>query len=89
MTAVSLERAIAGPSILVSSQTLVQESSRSNVFLANFKRSHDERVKGQYSYFVQTSRSKSSLALDLKQAKGLEALKQIIAKADVSSAYVL
>lgn len=49
----------------------------------DFNRYHDKRVKGLCSHFVWTNRSKESLALDLKDKKDLEALKKIVAKADV------
>jgi crotonobetainyl-CoA:carnitine CoA-transferase CaiB-like acyl-CoA transferase len=49
----------------------------------DFARAYDTRVKGQSSHFVWTNRSKESLALDLKDAPSLDALKKIVAKADV------
>lgn len=51
--------------------------------LGDFNRYHDKRIKGQCSHFVWTNRSKESLALDLKDPRDLEALKTILAKADV------
>jgi crotonobetainyl-CoA:carnitine CoA-transferase CaiB-like acyl-CoA transferase len=49
----------------------------------DFARAYDTRVRGQSSHFVWTNRSKESLALDLKDAPQLDALKAIVAKADV------
>ncbi|MFQ3457915.1 CaiB/BaiF CoA-transferase family protein [Bradyrhizobium sp. UFLA01-814] len=49
----------------------------------DFARAYDSRVKGQSSHFVWTNRSKESLALDLKDLTQLDALKKIVAKADV------
>ncbi|KAK6391571.1 hypothetical protein LTR65_004406 [Meristemomyces frigidus] len=49
----------------------------------DFNRGHDQRAKGLCSHFVWTNRSKESLALDLKEPKDLDVLKQIVAKADV------
>lgn len=49
----------------------------------DFARDYDSRVKGQSSHFVWTNRSKESLALDLKDPMQLDALKTIVAKADV------
>ena len=49
----------------------------------DFARAYDTRVKGQSSHFVWTNRSKESLALDLKDAASLDALKKLVAKADV------
>lgn len=49
----------------------------------DFARAYDSRVRGQSSHFVWTNRSKESLALDLKDPLQLDALKAIVAKADV------
>jgi crotonobetainyl-CoA:carnitine CoA-transferase CaiB-like acyl-CoA transferase len=49
----------------------------------DFARAYDTRVKGQSSHFVWTNRSKESLALDLKDPPSREALKKLVAKADV------
>jgi itaconate CoA-transferase len=49
----------------------------------DFARAYDTRVRGQSSHFVWTNRSKESLALDLKDADSLAALKVLIARADV------
>ena len=49
----------------------------------DFARAYDTRVHGQSSHFVWTNRSKESLALDLKDAPQLDALKAIVAQADV------
>lgn len=84
ITVVSLEQAIAGPfctrqlADLGARVIKVERPGR-----GDFNRDHDQRVKGQCSHFVWTNRSKESLALDLKQANDLAALKQIAAKADV------
>ena len=84
ITVVSLEQAIAGP---LCTRQLADLGARvikiERPGRGDFNRDHDQRVKGLCSHFVWTNRSKESLALDLKQAKDLDALKQIIAKADV------
>jgi itaconate CoA-transferase len=49
----------------------------------DFARSYDKRARGLSSHFVWTNRSKESLALDLKQAKDLEIVRRLIARADV------
>ncbi|KAK5129550.1 hypothetical protein LTR08_003172 [Meristemomyces frigidus] len=84
ITVVSLEQAIAGPfctrqlADLGARVIKVERPGR-----GDFNRDHDQRVKGLCSHFVWTNRSKESLALDLKKPKDLDALKQILAKADV------
>lgn len=81
---VSLEQAIAGP---FCTRQLADLGARvikiERPGKGDFNRDHDQRVKGQCSHFVWTNRSKESLALDLKQPKDLDALKKIVAKADV------
>ena len=49
----------------------------------DFARAYDTRVRGLSSHFVWTNRGKESLALDLKDASSLDALKSIVATADV------
>jgi itaconate CoA-transferase len=81
---VSLEQAIAGPFCtrqLADLGARVIKIERPGA--GDFNRYHDKRVKGLCSHFVWTNRSKESLALDLKEPKDLDALKKIIAKADV------
>ena len=84
ITVVSLEQAIAGPfctrqlADLGARVIKVERPGR-----GDFNRDHDQRVRGLCSHFVWTNRSKESLALDLKQAQDLDALKQVVAKADV------
>jgi itaconate CoA-transferase len=81
---ISLEQAIAGPFCtrqLADLGARVIKIERPGA--GDFNRYHDKRVKGLCSHFVWTNRSKESLALDLKEAKDLEALKKIIAKADI------
>lgn len=81
---VSLEQAIAGP---FCTRQLADLGARvikiERPGSGDFNRLHDKRVKNQCSHFVWTNRSKESLALDLKNPDDLEALKQIIGKADV------
>ncbi|QRG08946.1 CoA transferase [Xanthobacter dioxanivorans] len=49
----------------------------------DFARGYDHVAKGQSSYFVWLNRGKDSLALDLATADGREALRALIATADV------
>lgn len=81
---VSLEQAIAGPFCtrqLADLGARVIKVERPGT--GDFNRHHDTRIKGQCSHFAWTNRSKESLALDLKQPADLEALKMVVAKADV------
>jgi itaconate CoA-transferase len=49
----------------------------------DFARSYDTTVKGLASHFVWTNRSKESLTLDLKHPDAVEALRRLLARADV------
>jgi crotonobetainyl-CoA:carnitine CoA-transferase CaiB-like acyl-CoA transferase len=49
----------------------------------DFARGYDNRVNGLASHFVWCNRSKESVCLDLKQTAGREALRALIARADV------
>jgi len=84
ITVVSLEHAIAAPFCtrqLADLGARVIKVERPGA--GDFARAYDGRVRGQSSHFVWTNRSKESLALDLKEPASLEALKALIAKADV------
>lgn len=84
ITVISLEHAIAAPFCtrqLADLGARVIKVERPGP--GDFARAYDTRVKGQSSHFVWTNRSKESLALDLKDPPQLEALKKLIAKADV------
>lgn len=80
----SLEQAIAAP---FCTRQLADLGARvikvERPVVGDFARAYDTRVNGLASHFVWTNRSKESLALDLKQAKDLDVLKKLIAKADV------
>jgi itaconate CoA-transferase len=84
ITVVSLEHAIAAP---FATRQLADLGARvikvERPGAGDFARAYDSRVRGQASHFVWTNRSKESLALDLKEADSLAALKVLIAKADV------
>jgi len=81
---VSLEHAIAAP---FCTRQLAELGARvikvERPGAGDFARAYDARVRGQSSHFVWTNRSKESLALDLKEPRALEALKAIVARADV------
>ena len=84
ITVVSLEHAIAAPFCTrqladLGARVIKVERPGSG----DFARAYDTRVKGLASHFVWTNRSKESLTLDLKQPPAIEALKQLLEKADV------
>ena len=84
ITVVSLEHAIAAPFCTrqladLGARVIKVERPGSG----DFARAYDSRVKGQASHFVWTNRSKESLTLDLKQPAAIDALKQLLEKADV------
>lgn len=84
ITVVSLEHAIAAPFCTrqladLGARVIKVERPGSG----DFARAYDQRVKGLSSHFVWTNRSKESVALDLKHPGALEALKALIARADV------
>jgi itaconate CoA-transferase len=84
ITVVSLEHAIAAPFCtrqLADLGARVIKVERPGA--GDFARAYDTRVRGQSSHFVWTNRSKESLALDLKEADALAALKTLLARADV------
>ncbi len=49
----------------------------------DFARGYDSAVNGESSYFVWTNRGKESVVLDIKSAQGIEALHNMLARADV------
>ncbi|KQR55562.1 CaiB/BaiF CoA-transferase family protein [Acidovorax sp. Leaf160] len=84
ITVVSLEHAIAAPFCtrqLADLGARVIKVERPGV--GDFARAYDERARGLSSHFVWTNRSKESLTLDLKHPEALEALKALVARADV------
>ena len=84
ITVVSLEHAIAAPFCtrqLADLGARVIKVERPNS--GDFARDYDQRTKGLASHFVWANRSKESFALDLKKPEALEALNDLIAKADV------
>jgi itaconate CoA-transferase len=84
VTVVSLEHAIAAPFCtrqLADLGARVIKVERPGA--GDFARAYDTRVRGQSSHFVWTNRSKESLALDLKNPQDLQALKTLLARADV------
>jgi itaconate CoA-transferase len=84
ITVVSVEQAVAAPFAtrqLADLGARVIKVERPGV--GDFARGYDETVKGMASHFVWLNRSKESLALDLKRDGAKEALRKLIAGADV------
>ncbi|HSW16404.1 MAG TPA: CaiB/BaiF CoA-transferase family protein [Ramlibacter sp.] len=84
ITVVSLEHAIAAPFCTrqladLGARVIKVERPGSG----DFARDYDHRARGLASHFVWVNRSKESLALDLKQPAALDALKELVGKADV------
>ncbi|MET7772707.1 CaiB/BaiF CoA-transferase family protein [Nocardia sp. NPDC005366] len=84
VTVVSLEQAVAAP---MASRHLADFGARvikvERVGEGDFARNYDAAVHGLASHFVWLNRGKESIALDLKDERGLEVLRQLIARADV------
>lgn len=81
---VALEHAVAAP---VCTRHLADQGARvikiERPGEGDFARRYDQRVKGMSSYFVWGNRSKESLTLDVKAPLGQEALRRLLARADV------
>jgi len=84
MTVVSLEQAIAAPYAtrqLADLGARVIKVERPGV--GDFARGYDRRVNGLSSHFVWVNRNKESLTLDVKDPRGREVLRRLLATADV------
>ncbi|GGJ62788.1 CaiB/BaiF CoA transferase family protein [Streptomyces brasiliensis] len=83
VTVVALEQAVAAP---LCSRTLADLGARvikvENPRGGDFARQYDDVVHGQAAHFVWLNRGKESVALDLKQEAGLEALHRLLSRAD-------
>ena len=84
MTVVSLEQAIAAP---YASRQLADLGARvikvERPGVGDFARAYDSRVDGMSSHFVWTNRNKESLTLDIKDPRGLDIARRLLAEADV------
>ncbi len=84
ITVVSLEQAIAAP---YASRHLADLGARviklERPGVGDFARGYDARVDGLSSHFVWTNRSKESLTLDIKDPRGLDVARRLLASADV------
>ncbi len=84
ITVVSLEQAVAAP---FATRQIADLGARvikvERPGTGDFARGYDQQVNGLSSHFVWCNRSKESVALDLKTDFGIEALKRLVAGADV------
>lgn len=84
ITVITLEHAIAAP---LCTRQLADMGARvikiERPGTGDFARHYDKRVKGLASHFVWTNRSKESVTLDVKHARGGEVLEKLLAEADV------
>jgi crotonobetainyl-CoA:carnitine CoA-transferase CaiB-like acyl-CoA transferase len=83
ITVVSLEQAVAAPVATRQLADLGARVIKVERDTGDFARGYDTKVQGMASYFVWLNRGKESIVLDLKSNRGLEALQQLVAKADV------
>ena len=84
VTVVAVEQAVAAP---FATRQLADLGARvikiERPGSGDFARAYDSTVKGMASHFVWTNRSKESLTLDLKRPEADEALRRLVARADV------
>ena len=84
VTVLSLEQAIAAP---YASRHLADLGARviklERPGVGDFARGYDTRVSGLSSHFVWTNRNKESLTVDIKDPRGLQIIRQLLADADV------
>ena len=84
VTVVAVEQAVAAP---FATRQLADLGARvikiERPGAGDFARAYDSTVRGMASHFVWTNRSKESLTLDLKRPEAAEALRRLVARADV------
>ncbi len=84
VTVVSLEQAVAAP---IASRHLADLGARvikvERIGEGDFARNYDTAVHGLASHFVWLNRGKESICVDLKASEGLEAIRSLVAGADV------
>lgn len=84
ITVVAVEQAVAAP---FATRQLADQGARvlkiERPEVGDFARGYDETVHGLASHFVWLNRSKESVALDLKNDQGREALQALVDRADV------
>ena len=80
---VSLEQAVAAPFASRQLSDLGARVIKIERDAGDFARAYDNSVHGEASYFVWINRNKESVVLDLKSEPGINALRALVAKADV------
>ncbi|AZM44635.1 CoA transferase [Streptomyces sp. WAC 06738] len=84
ITVVSLEQAVAAP---YATRQLADLGARvikvERPGSGDFARAYDSRVRGLSSHFVWANRNKESLTLDIKDPRGSDVLRRLLARADV------
>lgn len=83
LTVISLEQAVAAPFAARQLADLGARVIKIERDTGDFARGYDEKVGGLASYFVWLNRGKESVVLDLKSDAGIDALKALVADADV------
>lgn len=83
ITVVSFEQAVAAPFATRQLADLGARVIKIERDTGDFARAYDTKVRGMASYFVWLNRSKESVVLDLKSTEGLQAARELIARADV------
>lgn len=83
ITVVALEQAVAAPFTTRQLADLGARVIKIERVSGDFARGYDTKVRGMASYFVWLNRGKESVVLDLKTPRGLEILRELVARADV------
>ncbi len=83
VTVVSVEQAVAAPFATRQLADLGARVIKVERPEGDFARTYDRVVRGWSSHFVWLNRSKESVVLDLKTPRGQEALRRLLARADV------
>ncbi|NYE19650.1 CaiB/BaiF CoA transferase family protein [Microbacterium immunditiarum] len=83
ITVVALEQAVAAPFATRQLADLGARVIKVERPEGDFARDYDDAVNGMSSYFVWLNRSKESVVLDLKTPEGIEAMRGLLARADV------
>jgi crotonobetainyl-CoA:carnitine CoA-transferase CaiB-like acyl-CoA transferase len=83
ITVISLEQAVAAPFATRQLADLGARVIKIERDTGDFARGYDAKAKGLASYFVWLNRGKESVVLDVKSEQGREALRALVATADV------
>ena len=80
---VTLEQAVAAPLCTSRLAQAGAECNKNRASEGDFARYYDSAVAGESAYFVWLNAGKKSVVLDLRTDQGLNALNQLIERADV------